>query len=538
MYFYSHFKEEMLNQEVPYSTSAEVMGQTSSYFTVVDNAIATGDTNKRYTITPQSCYAPGPPVQARSFTTFLISPSSDNTADLYNGYINAEMNVTIKSSAAVAAFTSGKYDGNPPTTFWFGFKNARDAIEKYEICANGISIYTQSFAIEEGYITACGHTEAAKRSRPFEIARHKDIWKAHFNGKPGAAIDLSDKSTNPFNVRIPLCISLRTILPLSNIRYLPAFAGKIELRVYFSTAGLVYCPIGYDGFIKTKANLYNSTLANITNEFVQIGDEVTYASKYTDGSSGAPGTFASAATTCTVENYEITRASSVVPCFGIDNNIYMALQNKYVDSALTFPTQTIAMFPCANKLNTADAKTTQTVTPRFIESIFMLFPWKTTHKTIYHNPNFTGFQLQCGGYGSIPSVMMATTKDPLFVTLCQNAMNLNGSVSGLNKEVIRSLNTKNSESATVGVKSDEETSFFLGVPTETDNCFQQGMTSNTPITFEVHVKQESDNAYLSAVEATPIMCFLVDSTFSVQVQPNGAPPLVELGAYDITSPVQ
>ena len=125
-------------------------------------------------------------------------------------------------------------------------------------------------------------------------------------------------------------------------------------------------------------------------------------------------------------------------------------------------------------MNTVDAKTTQTVTPRFIETIFMLFPWKTTHKTIYHNPNFTGFQIQCGGYGSIPSVSMATTKDPLFVTLCQNAMNLNGSVSGLNKEVIRSLVTKNSETQTLGVKSDEETSFFLGLPTETDNCFQQG----------------------------------------------------------------
>ena len=144
----------MFNQEIPYNTSAEVMGQTSSYFAIVDNAVATGDTNKRYTITPQSCYAPGPPVQARSFTTFLVSPSSDNTADLYNGYINAEIVVSIKTSSTVAAFTSGKYDGNyPPTTFWFGFKNARDAIEKYEICANGISVYTQSFAIEEGYLT-------------------------------------------------------------------------------------------------------------------------------------------------------------------------------------------------------------------------------------------------------------------------------------------------------------------------------------------------------------------------------------------------
>ena len=105
----------MLNQEIPYNTSAEVMGQTSSYFTIVENAVATGDTNKRYTITPQSCYAPGPPVQARSFTTFLISPSSDNTADLYNGYINAEMNVSIKTSSPVAAFTAGKYDVNSPT---------------------------------------------------------------------------------------------------------------------------------------------------------------------------------------------------------------------------------------------------------------------------------------------------------------------------------------------------------------------------------------------------------------------------------------
>ena len=528
----------MFNQEVPYNTSAEVMGQTSSYFTAVENAVATGDTNKRYTISPQSCYAPGPPVQSRSFTTFLVSPSSDNTADLYNGYLNVIMTVYLKCSTSVNTYTSGKYDVNPPTTFWFGFKNARDAIEKYEICANGISIYTQSFAIEEGFLTACGHTEAAKRSRPYEIARHKDVWKGQFNGKPGHAIDVAGKGMDQFEVKIPLCIPLRTILPLSNIRYLPAFAGKIELRVYFSTAGLVYCPIGYEGFIKPQANLFNSTLANITNEFVQIGDEITYVSSYVAAADSTPAKFTSATVTCIAENYYIERASSVVPCFGIDNNIYMALMNKYVDSALTFPTQTIAMFPCSNRLNSVDSKTTQTVTPRFIESIFMLFPWKTSHKTIYHNPNFTGFQLQCGGYGSIPTVSMATTKDPLFVTLCQNAMNLNGSVSGLNKEVIRSLNTKNSITATTGVNSDEETSFFIGVPTETDNCFQQGMTSNTPITFEVQVKQDENNSYMTSCEATPIMCFLVDSTFSVQIQPNGAPPLVEMGAYDITSPVK
>ena len=62
------------------------------------------------------------------------------------------------------------------------------------------------------------------------------------------------------------------------------------------------------------------------------------------------------------------------------------------------------------------------------------------------------------------------------------------------------------------------------------------MTTNTPITFEVEVKQNDGNEYMKT-EATPIMCFLVDSTFSIQIQPNNAPPLVEIGAYDITSPV-
>ena len=528
----------MLNHEVPYNTSAEIMGQTSSYFTAVDNAIAMSDTNKRYNITPQSCYAPGPPVQSRSFTTFLVSPSSDNTADLYNGYINAEMKITLRALSKVNTFTANMYD-KEPTTFWFGFKNARDAIEKYEICANGIAVYTQSFAIEEGYILSCSNVETVKKSRPFETTRHKDIWNGHFNGKCGRAIDVAAQTNgglDSFTITVPLCIPIRSILPLSNIRYLPAFAGKIELRVYFSTAGLVYCPIGYDGFINTKMHLMNSTLSNITNEFVQIGDEITYTASYTASADSTPAKFNSATTTCVVENYYIERAYSVVPCFGIDNNIYMTLMQKYNNTALTFPTQTLAMFPCANKLDSENAKTTQTVTPRFVETIFMLFPYRTYHKTIYHNPKFTSFQLQCGGYGNIPSVSMATYRDPLFITLCQNAMNLNTSVSGLNKEVIRSIITENSPTATTGTKSDEETSFILGLPTETDNCFQQGMTSNTPITFEVHVKQNSGNEYMNT-DATPIMCFLVDSTFSIQVQPNGAPPLVEIGAYDITSPL-
>ena len=56
-----------------------------------------------------------------------------------------------------------------------------DVVEKYEILANGISIYTQNFAPEESFITACGANEATKRADVFSKVRHKDIFKRMFD---------------------------------------------------------------------------------------------------------------------------------------------------------------------------------------------------------------------------------------------------------------------------------------------------------------------------------------------------------------------
>ena len=70
------------NNDVNHNTSAEVNTQISSYFDIVDNAIAMSDTNKKYVIDAQASYSPSAPIHAGSFTTFIISPTSDNTADL------------------------------------------------------------------------------------------------------------------------------------------------------------------------------------------------------------------------------------------------------------------------------------------------------------------------------------------------------------------------------------------------------------------------------------------------------------------------
>ena len=124
-------------------------------------------------------------------------------------------------------------------------------------------------------------------------------------------------------------------------------------------------------------------------------------------------------------------------------------------------------------------------------------------------------------------------------------MNLNGERSGFKGNQIKSLINEKQYDLSIGNYSDDRTSFFIGLPTETDNTFQQGQTSNTPITYEVMVSQRIDpnetgmgyGTYGKDNKVPPKICMLVDSTFSIQVQPNGMPSIVDLGAYDVTSPV-
>lgn len=246
-----------LNNEVLHKTSAEVNTQIASYFDAVDQAIKMADTNKKYTIDAQSSYSPGPPVQANSFTTFIISPTCDNTADLYNGFLRAQLNCRFTINQPL---TDGLViDNHLFNRMWFGFKDAMDSVEKYEILANGISIYTQNFAPEESFITACGVNEAVKRADVFRKVRHKDVYHQKLPGC-GCYIEWSAGTTTTQEVKIPLKIDLRRFLPLSNIKYLPAFAGKLELRIMFGTQGMVYCPCGVDMTLKHDYKKLQHTL--------------------------------------------------------------------------------------------------------------------------------------------------------------------------------------------------------------------------------------------------------------------------------------
>ena len=527
-----------LNNEVFHRTTAEVNTQIGSYFDVVDDAIKMSDTNKKYTIDSQSSYSPGPPIQANSFTIFIISPTCDNTADLYNGFIKAKLHCKFTMNEAFPGNTLTNTIANHHLDrFWFGFKDAMDAVEKYEILSNGISIYTQNFAPEESFITACTTNESVRRSDVYSKVRYKDVWYQKHAGC-GVFVDCG-VATEKNDVIIPLKIDLRRFLPLSNIKYLPAFAGKLELRIMFGTQGMVYSPCGPDMSLTRNIKAMSvHTFQPITCEFKPIGEEITCYYRYNAT------TFEAAQRTCTVSNqYTINDAYSVIPNFGIDNDVYQRLVSRYTGQELIFPTQILTISPMANVLGGGPGSSTFTATPIFIDSIFVLCPLKPNYHTVFKNPGFNSLQLKCGGYGSIPNVAFNTVNDATFFELIQNALNVNGGQVGFNKDVLESLTHIGYADTEANTRTQREndsyphdrTNFIIGLPTETDNTFQQGQHSNTPITYELQSNLVNSYYTTCASHPPPLLCFLQDQVISIHVQGNGMPPIVEIGPYDITS---
>ena len=63
------------------------------------------------------------------------------------------------------------------------------------------------------------------------------------------------------------------------------------------------------------------------------------------------------------------------------------------------------------------------------------------------------------------------------------------------------------------------------------NYDQQGLTSLSPINFEINIAQKNDNKddYANIVDCSPLLCLLYDSSISILVQPNGMPPMFRIG---------
>ena len=98
----------MQNYEINEFAAQSSLTQVASYFDIVDNAVKTGDTNKRYSISTNACNAPAAPITVGGWTSFVISPQGDNMCDLYNSFITAKMSMTVYQDSKFDAHTSSR----------------------------------------------------------------------------------------------------------------------------------------------------------------------------------------------------------------------------------------------------------------------------------------------------------------------------------------------------------------------------------------------------------------------------------------------
>jgi len=526
-------QNEFLNEFTP----SESIRQIRQYFDIIETSVSVGDTNRKYTPSKNTA-SPGGEQKENQFLTFNISPVGENMCDLYNSFIGAEMNVKLKPKTTVTALPDDlKATCNAPAV-GAEFKDSTDSISAYQIYANGRQIYSQDSAHEESFITSCGATEAVKTVDIFSKARHKDVWKRADTVKSGAIINLDGINANTIiEIKIPIKIDLRRFLVLDSIRFLPAFAGNIQIKIKFSAEALQITPLSNEdicGFSKFNiAKLTN--YPKITNKFVPLENEFTMITKVANTKENGAitsitltaGTQQFTKTSCTISN-----AYSYLNCFSLDANVYSELVERYSQRALMFPIKRMDFMTMEGSLNCADDKKsvfTAAYTPIYVNSIYILFKKEANYFCNYENPLFKGFQLNCGAYGNIPAEP-ENTWGPVFYETCANAVNTNNDLTGFNTDVMRSLTADKIEST--GVRSNDTTNFFIGLPTETDFTFQQGMTSNSPISFKLTT---TSSAGTVGFNEKPVIGFLRHVCFSIQANPNG-PPAVMIDEYDMAAP--
>lgn len=512
----------MINTQINEYTPDTSLTQVASYFTIVDNAIKTGDTNKRYNFSSVASTAAAPPIKAGSWCHFTISPVHDNMLDLYNSFIRLKMIIPITNSTTVAAAESG-YN---PYCYWIGFKDSMDVVEQYQIVANGTNIYTQSNATEESFITSLATTDGVKSSDIFSKAKFNDVWKGKDTCLTGAYV-----KNGVTSVEINLKLDLRRFLPLSGIRYLPAFIGNLQLRVKLGTQGLVCAPVGPEFISKfpTKAMMAITASNAVTPKFVPVGETFKMFNAYTNSA------LVAADQTVTVGAYEFPTAESMLACFSIDDNLYQGLVQHYTSESLSFPIQTLSFYAMSGAINKNGASDISiNVTPRFVDTIFILFPYKQNYHTCFDNPLMETFRLNMGGYGVFPDSDFTSYSAEMY-EIASNAFNTNNDLTGFNKDVMRSL--VNSNKVTTGNTPNDVSNYVFALPTSVDNTFQQGQTSNTPINYNLKITSLNSNSPLkdSASSCTPLFATLKDSVFAIQLREAG-PPLVAIDEYDISSP--
>ena len=192
-----------------------------------------------------------------------------------------------------------------------------------------------------------------KRVDVFSKARHCDVWKRADTIKSGHLQSMNGiNSSTSFKVTIPIKIDLRRFLVLDSIRYLPAFAGNIQLKIKFSSEAMQVTPLSIEDYMKSPALLRKLTnYPAITNKFIPFEEEIVIPGTLTlTGTGNLDTTTCTGASLNTVNvsfsktNSTISETYSYLHSFSLDPNVYGELVERYSQKALSFPIKEVGLY--------------------------------------------------------------------------------------------------------------------------------------------------------------------------------------------------
>jgi hypothetical protein len=575
--------------------------QVSSFFDIVDNMVKVGDTDKKYYQAKVPCMAPPTPISDNGWTTISLMPKGGNMVDLYNSYIYVELLFDVRFSQLVADFpdifkSAGQTGNNNPimkfrnfTRVWIGYKDAMDCISQYQIHCNGEEIYSQNHALRESFLTSTCMPDTVRTTDCYSRCRFEDIWNNRDTSLTGAWLVFDHARENWFattdtgdgilepdptytpgnkfphyvdgqlsKVKIQMKIDFKRFLPLHGIKYLPAFVQNLQLKVQFSTRGMVVANPGPEAFrMRPDASCYIDytpfTVDSqwVTNRFVPLGEpftmwdnphgaDIAVATRnvYSNWTTEGKKMYAVANQTVNVieESFKVQECWSMLHTFSIDRNIYLSLCQRYTESPLIFPIQTLNVSQTNGSFGTGThiAFTHQHI-PRFVDAIFYFFPKKRTYQTCFTDPELENIQISMGDFGAY---RFPSSWHPTFYENIQNLLNLNNEEFGIPKDLMTAYTAYHHKG--YGWSACDDTNYVFGIPTSVDNTFQQGQTSQSIVAYtleaDVYYKSASDKSeFYNELGCVPEMAFLNDSVFAIQVVGGGG-VVCRIKELDITTP--
>jgi hypothetical protein len=571
----------MLNLGLNEVASQTHFTQVSSFFDIVDNMVKVGDTDKKYFMSRVPVTAPPVPISDNGWTTISLMPKGGNMVDLYNSYIFVEIQFKPEFDLQINEFPVEQRDFREPSRVWIGYKDAMDCIAQYQIHCNGEEVYSQSHALRESFLTATCLPDTVKTTDVWSRAKFEDIWNWQDTAYTGAWMKFDKVRENsaheqdgfgntswstglppgtaqryyeaggsyPETLSITLKIDFRRFLPFSAIKYLPAFVQNLQLKVQFSTRGMVVANCGWKALL-TNPTTYKDivNIDKVTSRFVPIGVPMAMYDN-PDETAGAASTAVHAqfpqltgqVFRITPETFKVVHCHSVLHTFSIDRNIYLSLVQRYTANALVFPIQTLVVNQTNGNFTTGIESqqhvdfTVQHI-PRFVDAIFFFFPYTRRYETCFTDPELRNIQISMGDFGAF---RFTSSTGAEFYENIQNTLNLNNDAWGMPKDLMRAYTTRTHNG--MDYIPNDDTNYIFGIPCSVDNTFQQGQTSQSIVayTFEADVywKDVSTHSHFYNSPCIPEIGFLMDSVFAIQVIAGGG-VVCRIKELDITTPTE